>query len=153
MRKLTLLAVTGAGVGYLPRFPGTFGTCLAIPGSLALNQLAIHMPYGALFVLIGFTACAIWLSGRAATMLARRDPQVIVIDEIAGFLIANFLNPQKISSLALAFVLFRFFDIVKLFPAAAAEKLPGGFGIVLDDVVAGIYTLVILYALAHWSLV
>jgi phosphatidylglycerophosphatase A len=84
-------------------------------------------------------------------MLARKDPQCIVIDEIIGFLIANFLNQQKLSSLALAFILFRFFDIVKLFPAAKAETLPGGFGIVLDDVVAGVYTFIIVYTLDRGS--
>jgi phosphatidylglycerophosphatase A len=85
--------------------------------------------------------------------LGLKDPQVIVIDEIAGFLIANFLNRPKLSSLILAFILFRFFDIVKPFPTAKAERLPGGFGIVLDDVVAGLYVLVISYMLARWSLV
>jgi phosphatidylglycerophosphatase A len=151
MRDITLLAATGAGVGYLPRFPGTFGTCLAIPCSIALNQLAFHTLYGGLFVLLVFTACAIWLSGKAATILARKDPQVIVIDEIAGFLIANFLNQQRLSSVALALILFRFFDIVKLFPAAKAEELPGGFGIVLDDVVAGVYSFAMVHTLTRWS--
>jgi phosphatidylglycerophosphatase A len=147
-----LLAATGAGVGHLPRFPGTLGTCLAIPCSLVLNQLAIHSVTGGVLVLVGFTALAIWLSGKAAAFLVHKDPQVIVIDEIAGFLIANFLNQPKLSSVALAFILFRFFDIVKLFPAAQAEELPGGFGIVLDDAVAGVYTFAILQLLAHWSL-
>jgi phosphatidylglycerophosphatase A len=148
-----LLAATGGGAGYARRFPGTLGTCLAIPCSLVLNQLAIHTVYGGVLVLVGFTALAIWLSGKAAAFLVhKKDPQVIVIDEIAGFLIANFLNQPKLSSVALAFILFRFFDIVKLFPAAQAEELPSGFGIVLDDAVAGVYTFAILQLLAHWSL-
>lgn len=103
--------------------------------------------------MIGCTAWAIWLSGKADTILIRKDPQVVVIDEITGFLIANFFNQQKLSSLAVAFIVFRFFDIVKVFPANRIEKLPGGFGIVLDDVVAGLYTLVILNTLADWSFV
>jgi phosphatidylglycerophosphatase A len=147
-----LLAATGAGVGHLPRFPGTLGTCLAIPCSLVLNHLAIHTLSGGALALVGFIALAIWLAGKAAAFLVHKDPQVIVIDEIAGFLIANFLNQPKLSSVALAFILFRFFDIVKLFPAAQAEELPGGFGIVLDDAVAGVYTFAILQLLAHWSL-
>ena len=151
MRAITLLAATGAGVGYLPWLPGTFGTCLAIPFSLALNQ-ATQRFYSALVALAGFTAFAIWLSGKASAILGLKDPQVIVIDEIAGFLIANFLNQPTLSSLILAFILFRFFDIVKPFPAAKAERLPGGFGIVLDDVVAGLYVIVTLYMLARWSL-
>ncbi|MGH7930444.1 MAG: phosphatidylglycerophosphatase A family protein [Candidatus Binatia bacterium] len=153
MRNITLIVATGAGIGHVPRCPGTLGTCLGIPCSLALNQLASDTLYGGVLVLIGFTAFAIWLSGKAAAFLVLKDPQVIVIDEIAGFLIANFSNQQKLSSVALAFILFRFFDIVKLFPASKAEELPGGFGIVLDDVVAGIYTFAILYMLPRWIFV
>jgi phosphatidylglycerophosphatase A len=151
MRQIILLAVTGAGVGYLPWLPGTFGTCLAIPLSLALNQLATHALYSALIALLGFSAFAIWSSGKAAVTLGLKDPQVIIIDEITGFLIANFLNPSDLSSLIPAFILFRFFDIVKPFPANQFEKLPSGFGIVLDDMVAGVYSLMILYMLRHWS--
>jgi phosphatidylglycerophosphatase A len=151
MRQIILLAVTGAGVGYLPWLPGTFGTCLAIPLSLALNQLATHALFSALIALLGFSAFAIWSSGKAAFTLGLKDPQVIIIDEITGFLIANFLNPSDLSSLIPAFILFRFFDIVKPFPANQFEKLPGGFGIVLDDMVAGIYSLIILYMLRDWS--
>jgi phosphatidylglycerophosphatase A len=152
-RKIVLFAATGLGVGYLPRFPGTGGTCLAIPLSLAVNQIAIHAFYGSLLVLVGITVCAIWLSGEAAELIGLKDPQIVVVDEVAGFLIANFLNQPKLSSLILSFILFRFFDIIKLFPAARAEKLPGGYGIVLDDLVAGAYTLAILRGLAYWRLV
>jgi phosphatidylglycerophosphatase A len=73
-----------------------------------LNQLASQYIYGALVVLIGCTAWAIWLSGKADTILIRKDPQVVVIDEITGFFIANFFNQQKLSSLAVAFIVFRF---------------------------------------------
>lgn len=152
-RKTLLFAATGGGVGYLPWLPGTFGTCVAIPFSLALNRLAFSSPLSALSVLLGVTAFAIWASAKAAEILGRKDPQVIVIDEIVGFLFANFLNPLKLASLILAFILFRFFDIVKVFPAAKAEKLPGGYGIVADDVVAGAYAFIILRVLGHWSLV
>ena len=141
--QIILLAATGAGIGYLPWLPGTFGTCVAVPLSLALNQLATHALWSALIALVGIIAFAIWSSGKAAMMLGVKDPQVIVIDEIAGFLIANFLNQSKLSSLILAFILFRFFDIVKPFPARQFEKLPGGFGIVLDDIVAGVYALIV----------
>jgi phosphatidylglycerophosphatase A len=149
---LVLLAASGAGVGYLPRCPGTFGTLLAIPFSLALNQLAFHSPYLAVLALIALTACAIWWSGKAAELLASKDPPSIVVDEILGFMIANFANPLSVATLALAFLLFRFFDIVKPAPAQQAERLPRGFGIVLDDVVAGLYTLVIIQTLLYSKL-
>lgn len=143
-KKTVLFWVTGAGAGYLPYAPGTFGTLVAIPISLGLNQIAARSLPMAVLILIGFTACAISLSTMGAKILGQKDPQVIVIDEIVGFLIANFLAPATWLPVALAFLLFRFFDIVKLFPCSKLERLPGGSGIVLDDVMAGTYTFMIL---------
>jgi phosphatidylglycerophosphatase A len=79
-------------------------------------------------------------------------PPVIVIDELAGFAAAAFLT-YSVSGLVVAFVLFRFFDIAKVFPAAKLETVPGGAGIVLDDTMAGIYTLFILRLYADTSLI
>ena len=86
-------------------------------------------------------------------MLRQKDPRIIVIDEMAGFLVANFLSAPRIVPLLLAFCLFRFFDIAKVFPASKLEKLPGGAGIVLDDVTAGLYTFVVLRLLLSWGFV
>ena len=72
----------------------------------------------------------------------QKDPQVIVIDEIVGFLVANFLAPPRLTALLWCFLLFRFFDIAKVFPTNRLERLPDGAGIVLDDVMAGVYTLI-----------
>jgi phosphatidylglycerophosphatase A len=149
--SLILVTASGAGVGYLPHCPGTLGTAIAVPFSLALNHIARHSPYVAALALLAMAAAAIWCSGRAAALLERKDPPCIILDEWVGFLIANFANEQALPNLALAFVLFRFFDIVKVAPAAAAERLPGGFGIVLDDVVAGLYTLIIVQVLLRWN--
>ena len=134
--------VTGAGAGYIPRLPGTMGTVVAIPFSLALNRLAVINLTLAILVLIASIYCAIWLSTKAAIFLKQKDPQVIVIDEIVGFVTANFLAPPRLSVLLWSFVLFRFFDIAKVFPTNRLEKLPAGGGIVLDDVMAGLYTLI-----------
>jgi phosphatidylglycerophosphatase A len=73
-------------------------------------------------------------------MVKQKDPQFVVIDEIVGFLLANFLAPCNLTALLWSFALFRFFDISKIFPAHGLEQLPRGAGIVLDDVMAGVYT-------------
>jgi len=149
-RKATLAIVTGAGVGYSGYFPGTMGTILAVPISLGLNRLAETAPLLALILLVAATLSAIKLSTDAAQVLQQKDPQIIVADEIVGFMIANFLAPLRWPALLLGFFLFRVFDITKIYPARKLEKLPGGSGIVLDDVLAGIYTFVIVQTLIYW---
>ena len=152
-RKLILLIATGVGLGYFPFFPGTVGTLLAVPLSFGVNRLAAHsLPLG-LLTLVSFICAAVWVSSRGETFLARKDPGNIVIDEVAGFLVANFLAPPGLMALALAFVLFRIFDIVKVFPASRLQTLAGGLGIVSDDVIAGVYTFVILRLLSSLGLV
>lgn len=93
----------------------------------------------------------------AATTLSRatglKDPQFVVIDEVAGQLIALLFVPVSWQSLLLGFILFRSFDIVKPPPLRSLEKLPEGTGIVLDDVGAGLYALIIMQVCLHWSLV
>ncbi len=141
-QRAVLFFVTGAGAGYVPRVPGTAGTLVAIPLSLALNRIAAsHLPL-ALGIVVGSIFCAVWLSTRGAAILKQKDPQFIVIDEIVGFLVANFLAPPRWTVLLWSFLLFRLFDINKVFPTNKLEQLPGGAGIVLDDVMAGLYTLI-----------
>lgn len=90
---------------------------------------------------------AIWLADKGEEILGEKDSPRIVIDEIAGFVLANFLSPPQLKPTLAAFILFRFFDIIKLFPAGRAEKISGGAGVVLDDLIAGLYTFVILWLL------
>ena len=149
-RKVTLVIVTGGGIGYSRYFPGTMGTILAAPISLGLNHIAQSAPLLAIGILAGVTVGAIKLSTDAAQIAQQKDPQVIVADEIIGFMIANFLTPPRWAPLLLSFLLFRIFDIAKVFPARYLEKLPGGTGIVLDDVLAGIYAFAIVQTLLYW---
>lgn len=83
--------------------------------------------------------------------MAKKGAAAVVIDEIAGFALANFLS-NSMTGLILAFVLFRFFDIAEVFPAAHLEAPPGDAGIVLDDIMAGLYTFLSLRLIAHASL-
>lgn len=143
-RKAVMLVVSGAGAGYFPRMPGTAGTVVAVPFSLALNHIAPNHFALAVSILAASIIGAIWASTQGAEILHQKDPQVIVIDEVVGFLVGNFMVPQRWTPLLCAFFLFRFFDIAKLFPIDRLERLPGGAGIVLDDVMAGVYTSVVL---------
>jgi phosphatidylglycerophosphatase A len=148
-RKTVLLCVSGGGAGYVPRLPGTIGTLVAVPFSIALNRLAAEKLPLASAIIILAVACAIWLSSRGAEILSQKDPQIIVIDEVVGFLVGNFLAPLRWTVLFWSFLLFRFFDITKLFPINRLEQLPGGAGIVLDDVMAGCYAFCTLRLLLH----
>ena len=151
-RNITLLLASGGGIGFLPYIPGTLGTLIAIPVSLAINRLAATEPLLAAGALLGLTFVAIGVADQAARFLATKDPQIVVVDEIAGFAAANFLTDST-AGLIIAFILFRFFDIAKTFPARHLEALPGGAGIVLDDMIAGLYTFLILRLLSSAGLV
>lgn len=136
--------VTGAGAGYFPWFPGTAGTLVALPLSLALNRIASASLTLGLLTFSAFVLGAVWLAREGEAIFREKDSPKIVIDEIAGFVLANFLSPPELKPTLAAFFLFRFFDIIKLFPAGRAEKIPGGAGVVVDDLIAGLYTFMIL---------
>lgn len=154
------LAIATCGVGYIPLIAGTFGSIvgvalwislrsafLALLWSLAQsNHNLLHIYYGmvALLLLTAVVVALIgaWAGGRVEQLQGAKDPKKVVIDEVAGQLIALIPVPLVIDSwwsVILAFLLFRFFDIVKPYPANKFEKLHGGLGIMADDIVAGIY--------------
>jgi len=132
---LSLALATALGAGYLPKAPGTWGSAVGLllwvvlPASGWVQATAIAL------VLVAGT----WSAGVAERHFGRHDPGQVVIDEVAGMLITMFLNPAGWVSALLGFLLFRAADIVKPFPARRLEGLPGGFGIMADDVMAGIY--------------
>jgi phosphatidylglycerophosphatase A len=133
-RTLTWIA-TGFGSGLSPVAPGTAGTLVAIP-------LAMLLPAGFFaqaVAIAAVTVLAIWSAGVTAERLGLKDPGQIVVDEIAGYLVTVAFLPATWRTLAAAFVLFRLFDIAKPPPCRWAETLPGGLGIVADDLMAGVY--------------
>ncbi len=135
---------TGFGSGFAPVAPGTAGTLVAVPfGYLLTTGLAGH-EFDQLAVLALVALLAIWSAGVAARRFGLKDPGQIVVDEIVGYLAAVALLPPGWLTLAVAFVLFRLFDIAKPPPCRWAEGLPGGVGIVADDLLAGLYANLVL---------
>ncbi len=143
MSTPVLFLAFGFGSGLVKKMPGTMGTVAAIPIYLIFIQaeLWVYSVLTVFSVLIGFVIC-----GRAADLLGEHDFGGIVWDEIAGFLITMWLVPFSWYSVLVGFALFRFFDIVKPWPIKwVDQKVDGGLGIMLDDVMAGIMAGIILY--------
>lgn len=127
----------GFGSGLAPKAPGTFGTLVALPIFWLIHDWSL-VAYLA-FVAIAFIA-GIWFCQRAVDWLKQDDPSGVVWDEVVGYLVAMIAAPSGWVWMLTGFVLFRFFDIVKPWPVSLADKkLHGGLGIMLDDVVAGLY--------------
>jgi phosphatidylglycerophosphatase A len=138
MRFLILLFASGFGAGYVPLMPGTIGSIAGVLAFLVIYRMSGHVY---LITLFAFIFLSIWISGRAESIYGKRDDKRIVIDEVAGMLVSLFAIPFSLKFLFLGFLLFRFFDITKIFPANIAQrKLNGGLAVVLDDIIAGIYT-------------
>jgi phosphatidylglycerophosphatase A len=147
MNYFILLMATGFGVGYSPIVPGTLGTLLAIPIYYLLSSIAFPLYE---LTLIGFFFFSSWVSNQAERYWGKKDDQKIVIDEIMGFLVTMLWVPKTIPFIVAGFVLFRFFDILKPFPIRRLEQIKSGFGVVLDDVLAGIYANIILHLILRF---
>lgn len=155
------LAIATCGVGYIPIAPGTFGSLVgigvfvllrsmflsllwSIAGRNNLNLLHISYSLAALELMAAVLVAmaGMWAASRVEKMHGAKDPGKVVIDEVAGQMIALVAVPLMVGTwwtIIAAFLLFRFFDIVKPYPARSLESLHGGLGIMADDVVAGAY--------------
>jgi phosphatidylglycerophosphatase A len=130
MKNLVLLLASGFGLGYVPKAPGTFGTLLGL-------LLALVIPPNLyLYVVVGVGLLGVWVANEAEKILEEHDSPKIVIDEIAGFLLAAY--GWSGLYLVLAFVLFRILDVMKPEPLRSLQRLPGGLGIMTDDLLAGL---------------
>jgi len=155
--RVSLAIATAFGLGYLPKAPGTFGSLGGIalyalvqyyfplnhlPGVVpSLEGRAIWLAWTALPISVVVAGAGVWAASRAEELSAKKDPQFVVIDEVSGQHLAYLLSLTLLDwkYLLLGFILFRVFDIWKPFPARQAESLPGGWGIMADDWIAGIY--------------
>lgn len=127
----------GFGSGLSPKAPGTMGSLVAIPLWLLLYQLPTAWYW---LTLLLATVCGIYICGRAAAKLGVHDHSGIVWDEFVGLWVAMACLEPSLGSIISGFILFRFFDIVKPWPIGWLDKkLHGGLGIMIDDIVAGIF--------------
>ncbi len=135
-KHAVLFFSTGFYSGYIPFAPGTFGTLTALPLCYLLS-LCSRGTWAVIIVAV--IALAVWLADSSEKLIGRKDPGCIVIDEIAGMLVTVAGLPFNFFTVAAGFVLFRMLDIFKPFPIRTLErKIPGGAGIVVDDIAAGI---------------
>ena len=147
-RQPVVFLAIGLGSGLSPKAPGTAGTLMAIPFGLALWAAPVWLH--ALLLVLAF-AVGVYLCGRAATVLGVHDHGGIVWDEFVGLWLTVWLLPAGWEWWLAAFVLFRLFDIVKPWPIRMLDRrVHGGFGIMIDDVVAGLLAWGVLQAAAGW---
>ena len=140
MRTLVVLVATVGGVGYAPVASGTFGSLVAMPLLPLLAGLRAESLVGYALAVAGIVAVSIWAAGRAEAIFGGKDHSYIVVDEVAGLVMAGMFLPGTWLATVLAFVLFRLFDVLKPFPANIFDqRVRGGIGVVGDDLIAGIY--------------
>jgi phosphatidylglycerophosphatase A len=136
----------GFGSGLAPKAPGTFGTLAAVPIVWGMQGLSITNYL--LVTLIAFIV-GIWICQQSAEWLQMEDPSAVVWDEIVGYMVTMIAAPQGWEWLVLGFILFRIFDIWKPWPIKwADQKLHGGFGIMVDDVIAGVFALILIQCIS-----
>lgn len=148
------LVATFFGIGRLKPGPGTWGSLATV---ILWGLASVHIPIANRTWAAIIAACVVTLIGiPAATLVARahgsKDPQLVVIDEVAGQLVALIAVPLAWKTFLAGFILFRVFDILKPFPIRRLETLPEGTGIVVDDLGAGLYALALMHLLLHFSL-
>lgn len=134
----------GLGTGASPYAPGTVGTLLALPLCWFLAQWPL---WAYLAVTVVLFAVGVWLCDKTSKDIGEHDHSGIVIDEVVGYLITMIAVPVNVWTIAAGFLLFRLFDVVKPWPICWLDKqVKGGFGIMIDDVLAGLFSLALMWA-------
>lgn len=147
--RLALALATGLGTGYAPVASGTFGS---LPGlALAWGLAAAWGEWALLSGTVVVAIAGVFAADRAAAIFGEEDPGRVVVDEVAGQMLTLAFVPKTLPLLALGFFLFRALDVWKPWPARQLEDLPGGSGIMADDLAAGIYANLILQAVVAWA--
>jgi len=149
VKLLARLIATGLYTGHAPVASGTFGTLPGVVLAVGLAALGLT-PASQVTAIAAVVAVCIWAADVHAREVGLKDPSVVVCDEIAGFVVTVAFIPLTAATLIAAFLLFRLFDIVKPPPIRQAEALPGGLGIVADDVLAGVFSNLVLRGLIVW---
>jgi len=145
LRRLGVFIATCAHVGYAPVAPGTFGSVAGLViYYLVRRQASTAVELGVIAVIL---VIGLWSATEAEHHFGGIDPGPVVIDEVIGMLITLALHPVNVLGAITGFFIFRVLDIIKPWPARQLEVLPGGFGVVLDDVMAGMYGNLLLWGL------
>jgi phosphatidylglycerophosphatase A len=148
MRTTVLFIASVAYIGYIPFASGTFGSLAAMPLFWVFDRLCTASVPLALATFVALVVGACWVAGLADAFLQEHDSHKIVIDEVAGYVAATLLLPLTWPVAIAAFFIFRALDVIKPFPAGYIDaNMPGGPGVVLDDVVSGLYTNLLLRGL------
>jgi phosphatidylglycerophosphatase A len=146
MRTFGVLVSTCGYVGYVPVAPGTAGSLLGL-GLYAFVRWCDVWGLE-IFVILAITILGIWSASVGERYFERKDPGYIIIDEVAGILFTFLFLPVTWIGAIIGFLVFRFFDIVKPFPVRQTERLPGGWGVMFDDLVAAVYSHLVIRLLA-----
>ena len=150
LRWLAVSVSSALGVGFFPLAPGTAGTL--IPGVPLAWLVSGRGPSSALVLVALLFAVGCWAAGVYERIFRKRDPSVVVLDEVVGFLITMVGLPRDWHLFLIGFLVFRGLDILKPWPAGLVDRrVPGGLGIMLDDVVAGLYARLILEGIYRFS--
>ena len=147
MIRLAFAIGTVFKTGYIPIAPGTIGSIVGLLVFWLIKDSASFTVEVLVVTILFFVG--VWASTIVEQVLQRQDPGVVIVDEVVGMLVALMLLPPTTTVIFLAFFLFRFFDIVKPYPARWCEQLSRGWGIMMDDVVAGLYVNVLIH-IALW---
>jgi phosphatidylglycerophosphatase A len=145
MNAIAMAVATAGYVGYFPIASGTAGSLAGLVVFAFVRWVGV--PAFELAMIAVVLVLGIWSASVAERTLKLKDPGPVVIDEVLGMLMTLALLPLSMTGVLVGFVLFRFFDVIKPFPAARLETLHGGMGIMLDDAVAGLYAYVSLRVL------
>ncbi len=147
---VTKMLASGFFSGYAPIVSGTFGTAAAIPFMAILVSITNVWVY--LVLVIVFIAFACVVADKAERLWGEKDCSKIVIDEWAGYLVANIGVPLSLGSVVASFFIFRVFDVIKPYPASVFDqRVKGGVGVVMDDVSAGVYTWIVLQVIMYFG--
>ncbi|MBA2353149.1 MAG: phosphatidylglycerophosphatase A family protein [Luteitalea sp.] len=148
MNRLALAVATALGVGYVPFAPGTFGSVAGLLVYLPVRASGLAWVELAAIVVVFLVGA--WAATAAERHFGHIDPGPIVVDEVMGMLVTLALLPVSVVGALTGFVLFRIFDVIKPPPCNSLEALPGGWGVMSDDLMAAVYAHVCLRLLAWW---
>ncbi len=154
MHRVAIVLATFFGVGRIPFAPGTFGSLPGLALTFAARASGVWWLEAAILVLL--FGAGVWAATAAERHFGRIDPGPVVIDEVVGMMLTTLFLPIGWFGAGVAFFVFRACDVVKPFPANRLERLPGGLGVMSDDVMAGIWGLaamhVLVWAFPQWML-